>query len=159
MNRKMKENLSLAGQVVFSVFKAGQVRPVRKIVTHNKITNFTIQYGLELLTNSIPSMPPLFPTKMQLGTGTGMPAATDLDLWVPSAGTLKPLAQTQIYQQYYAQYICNWQSSDPIQGTWTEAGLKDGNGNLWAHVAFASGLLINPGEMLVGQWQIQVSGD
>lgn len=136
--------------------EAGTLQFKRTAKNHNTVTNYARQSLVEVMTGTAPNPLPL-PSQMELGTGSGTPAATDTDLWAPAAATMKPLSQTNVYLSYFAQYICTWQTSDPIQGTWSEIGLKDSSGNLWAHAAV--NITINPGEMLVGQWQIQIVGN
>lgn len=134
----------------------GKVKFKREYKFHNKTTNYTRQYMAQILTGAV-VMPLVLPSQMELGTGSGTPSATDTDLFVPVVGTLKPLSNTQVYLTYYAQYVCAWQTTDPITGTWTEIGLKDANNNLWAHAS--TGITVNTGEMLVGQWQVQILGN
>jgi hypothetical protein len=140
-------------RALFHAINTGSLPFKRVALKHNKVTNYALGYIPQILTNTAP-FPLQLPSQMELGTGSGTPARTDTDLWSPAAATLKPLSAMQVYLQYYMQYICTWQTSDPIQGTWTELGLKDAGGNLWAHAA--STITINTGEMLVGQWQIQM---
>lgn len=150
----LNESLKWDGTLNFKVIKDSKV--VREYKEHNKMTNYARGYIAQMLAGSIQG-PLILPSQIELGTGSGTAAATDTDLWSPTIATMKPCSYTQVYLNYFAQYIVTWLTTDPIQGTWTEAGLKDANGNLWAHTAF--NLTINPGEMLVGQWQVQIVGN
>ncbi|AFK87699.1 hypothetical protein Tsac_2846 [Thermoanaerobacterium phage THSA-485A] len=152
---EIKEGLKWQGEVKLLVIKDNKI--IRRIQEHNTVTNYARQYIVNVLTNAI-SYPLQLPSQMELGTGTGTPAGTDTDLWSPASATLKPLSGIQPYLTYFAQYVCTWQTSDPIQGTWTEIGLKDAANNLWAHAAI-SNFVVNSGEMLVCQWTIQILGN
>lgn len=165
---QIKDSLAWDGIITFGVvdempveqllehLKNGTVPWKRKLVKHNKVTNYARAYMAQMLTGT--AVPILLPSKMELGTGTGTPMATDADLWAPAIATLKPLSSLQVYLTYYAQFVCTWNTADPVHGTWTEVGLKDGNGNLWAHGAM-SAFTVNAGEMLVGQWAVQILGN
>jgi hypothetical protein len=152
---EIKEGLKWQGIVDLFVIKDNKI--IRRIQEHNTVTNYARQYIVNVLTNTI-SYPLQIPSQMELGTGAGTPASTDTDLWSPASATLKPISSMQPYLSYFAQYVCTWQTSDPIQGTWTEIGLKDAANNLWAHAAL-SGFVVNSGEMLVAQWAIQILGN
>jgi hypothetical protein len=152
---EITEGLKWNGIVDLFVIKNNKI--IRKMQVHNTVTNYARQYMVYMLTNVI-SYPLLIPSKMELGTGTGTPAGTDTDLWTPASATLKLISNMQPYQSYFAQYVCTWQTTDSIQGTWTEIGLKDTNNNLWAHASLPS-FVINTGEMLVAQWAIQILGN
>jgi hypothetical protein len=58
----------------------------------------------------------------------------------------------------YVQYSATWQTTDPVQGTWTEVGLLDANGNLWAHAMLGS-FTVNVGEIATVQWLVDFIGD
>lgn len=169
------EGLKWVGELEFSVFDEAEARkkgfldsqdsffyalkhgllPVkRKVKSKNTVTNFARQQIVSILTNSVSSIIP--PNQMQLGTGSGTPTASDTNLWSPSAGTLKPCTSIQAYLTYYAQFITTWLSTDPVQGNWTEVGLKDSNGNLWAHSAISLGITVGSGDALTSQWTIQI---
>lgn len=147
-------------QDILLQIRAGNLSWKRQLRQSNKVTDYARQYLVKALLNTLP-YPLIIPTLMELGTGTSTygPQGSDKDLWSPAAGTLKQTTTTQQYLTYYAQYICSWQTSDPIVGTWTEIGLKDSAGNLWAHAQLTSALPVYAGEMLVGQWQVQVLGN
>lgn len=138
----------------FNALKNGLLPVKRKIKSNNTVTNFARQQIVSILTNSVSSIVP--PSEMQLGTGSGTPSPSDVNLWSPAIGTLKPCSAIGAYLTYYAQFICTWLSTDPIQGSWTEVGLKDANGNLWAHSAIMSDITIGDGDALSGQWTIQI---
>lgn len=165
---QIKDSMTWDGVITFGVvaemtieelmehYKNGTVPWKRKLVKHNKVTNYARAYMVQMLTGT--AVPIVLPSKMELGTGSGTPAATDTDLWAPAVATLKPLSVLQVYLTYYVQFVCTWNTADPVQGTWTEVGLKDANGNLWAHGAM-SAFTVNAGEMLVGQWAVQILGN
>lgn len=142
---------------LLEAIKNGDIQ-AKQYRTKNKVTNYVRSYLASVLSGTA-TMPLVLPSKMELGTGSGTPAATDTDLWSPSSATIKPISNTQVYLNYYAQYVCTWLTSDPIQGTWTEIGLKDANSNLWAHANVTGLPTVNSGEMLIGQWQVQIIGN
>jgi hypothetical protein len=169
------EGLKWIGELEFSVFDEAKARkqgfldnqesffyalkhgllPVKqKIKSKNTVTNFARQQIVAILTNSVSSIMP--PSTMQLGTGSGTPSASDTNLWSPSAATLKQCTSIQAYLTYYAQFITTWLSTDPITGTWAEVGLKDSNGNLWAHSSITSDITISTGDALSCQWSVQI---
>lgn len=156
-NRTEKTSLS-DDKAFFYAVQSGLIRCKRMLEVENTVTNYARQYMVSMLTNSI-SYPIAVPSQMELGTGSGTPSQSDTDLFSPSAGTLKPCSGIRPYLTYYAQYVTTWQSTDPIQGTWTEIGLFDENMNLWAHSILSSNVAIKSGEILVAQWNVQIKGD
>lgn len=138
----------------YYAIKHGLLPIKRTSKSKNTVTNYARQQIANILTGAALSINP--PNKMQLGTGSGTPTASDADLWSPSSGTLKQCQSIQPYLTYYAQFITTWLTTDNAIGTWTEIGLKDGNSNLWAHSSISSNITINTGEALTAQWQIQI---
>lgn len=154
---QLKDGLEWEGIVTFKVIDEKTKEVKREFQEHNKVTNYARSYLAQVLTNSVNGSLVL-PSMIELGTGTGTPLATDIDLWSPATATLGPCSSVQVYLNYYAQYIAAWQPNT-ITGTYTEVGLKDSLGNLWAHSAITSNLTVNAGEMLVCQWQVQLLGN
>lgn len=171
----MKENVLWKGTFDFTVFDENKVRkqgflqdeesffyalkhgllPVkRKIKSENAVTNYTRQQIVAILTGASSTI--VFPTQMQLGTGSGSPSASDTDLWSPATNTLKQCSSIQPYLTYYAQYICTWLSSDNIQGSYSEIGIKDTSGKLWNHSALTSTITVATGEALTAQLMVQI---
>jgi hypothetical protein len=150
---KLKEGLEWEGIITFKVIDEKTKEIKRQYKEHNKVTNYARGYMAQILTNAVNGSLVL-PSMIELGTGTGTPLATDADLWSPATVTLVSCTGIQVYLNYYAQFITTWQPNT-ITGTYTEVGLKDANGNLWAHAAITSNLTVNSGEQLVCQWQIQ----
>lgn len=72
------------------------------------------------------------PTKIQVGTGTGIPQPSDTALWNATAGTLKTCDMTYLSGIYNVQFAVTYQIADPT-GTFTEAGWLDVNNNVWMH--------------------------
>lgn len=113
------------------------------------------------VTNVGPGAVP-FPTQMQLGTGTGTPSATDTGLFAPAAGTLVAITNFTVYQTFYAQFLAYWGSTTPA-GNYTEAGLLDPNGVLWAHVLLQTSgsqpyIPLQAGQTLNILWKLQFLG-
>jgi hypothetical protein len=106
---------------------------------------------------------PGYPTQMQLGTGTGTPAANDPGLFSAAAGTLVPITNWSVYQNYYAQYMGFWGSSTPA-GNYTEAVLLDPSTLCWAHVLLQTSanqpyVPIQAGQTLTILWKVQLTGN
>jgi hypothetical protein len=141
-------------QAFFDAIRSGEMPWKRLIQEKNKVTNFARSAMAQFLISQM--SPVVLPSAIELGTGTGTPAATDPDLWSPSVPTLKPCAYYSLYMQYYAQFITTWYITDPVQGTWSECGLFDANSNLWAHGVM--NLQVNVNEILVAQWSVNILG-
>lgn len=158
IDEKTLRNMDLLDEQAFlRALKSGNLLWKRRVLAKNKVTNYARAAIAQILSGAM--SPPVLPSRAELGTGIGTPAGTDTDLWSPAVATLKSIAYAQQYLSYYAQYVTTWLTSDPIQGTWTEIGLKDAGGNLWAHAAITSNLTVNSGEMLVAQWPVQILGN
>ena len=80
--------------------------------------------------------PVLSPTQTELGTGTGTPGPNDTDLFAPVEATL--VHCTAIAPEPgstgVAQFITQYFGTANNQGTYSELGLKDTNGKLFAHI-------------------------
>lgn len=155
----IKSSMEWNGDVIFKVFDEKTLKLKRQFKQKNKVMDYARSYLVSAMIAGDGSQTLYFPSKMELGTGTGTPLGNDTDLWNPVAGTMKQCSNIQQYLTFYAQYVTTWLTTDPIQNTWTEIGLFDANGNLWAHSAITSNLTINSGEMLVAQWQVQIIGN
>lgn len=153
-NEARKQGLLDNQEAFFNALKNGTLPVKRKIKSKNTVTNFARQQIVSILTNSVSSIIP--PSKMELGTGSGTPSASDTALWSPSAPTMKQCSSIQAYLTYYAQFITTWLSTDSIQGSWSEVGLFDSNNNLWAHSAIPLGVSISTGDAMACQWSIQI---
>jgi hypothetical protein len=136
--------------------KDGKFKWKRECKQHNKVTTYALNYIAQMLTTTVYT-PSVLPHQIELGTGTTTPQASDTTLTTPVPATMQACSTIQVYNNIYAQYISVWQSTAPIVNTWTEAGLFDINNNLWAHTVF--NLVVNSGEMLISQWQIQIVGN
>jgi hypothetical protein len=146
--------------------------PCGRIVRRGKTKNKTNVNALSALTQwavgvasnigSAGTVVP-YPTQMQLGTGTGTPSATDNGLFAPAPGTLVPITNWSVYQNYYAQYVAYWGSTTPA-GNYTEAVLLDPNGFCWAHVLLQTSanqpyVPIQSGQTLTIIWKLQLLGN
>lgn len=72
------------------------------------------------------------PTKLQLGTGTGLLSVSDTALWIPAVGTDRFCQTIQIVQLFNVQFAYTYTAADPV-GTYKEMGLIDTQGALWFH--------------------------
>lgn len=100
-------------------------------------------------TKTTSSAPP--PTQIGAGNGIGTPSPSDTALWSPIAGTQRLCDAISTAQGYYAQYNITYQTTDP-NGAYTEVGLFDANGNMWAHAAINE--IKSSGQTLTIQWMI-----
>lgn len=102
------------------------------------------------------SAPP--PTQIGAGTGAGTPSPSDTALWAPIAGTQRVCDDIMVTQGYYAQYNITYgaNGTDPL-GPYTEVGLFDANGNLWAHAAINE--YLSTGQTLTIQWMVLMQAD
>ena len=73
------------------------------------------------------------PTMIELGTGTGTPAVTDTALFTPAASTLIQCSLVNVSAASTTQFIAQYFGTTNNAGTYTEAGIFDTAGNLWAH--------------------------
>ncbi len=127
---------------------------------HNTLTNYaraTVAKWLVAVATNIGQGALLPPDRIALGTGTGTPAQTDTALWLETASTRKVNSSRQVVSGYYAQYLTQYQTTDPA-GTFTESGLFDAAGNLWAHVSLGN-VSKSATQVLTIQWKIQVKGN
>jgi hypothetical protein len=138
-------------------------RFVSRGANRNTATNYLRSTVTQWLigTNNTGYNPVSAPTRIALGNGSPTPPRTapdptDTALWAEVAGTRKVCAARQVSQGYYAQFTVVWTVNDP-RGTFTEAGLLDDVGNLWAHVAL-QGVSLQTGQTLSGIWRILTKG-
>jgi hypothetical protein len=124
----------------------------------NEATKYALSYIAATIANgwTAPTQTIVPPSIIELGTGTGTPTPLDTGLWAPAPATINPCSIVQQYLGNYIQFVAGWQPTAPIQGVWTEAGLFDTAGNLWAHVSL--NITINAGEMLTAQWTVGFVG-
>lgn len=151
---RAKSKIGWNGEVICTVRNRNGVF-LRQKRYHNIPTNYALSYIASIVSGAVTSGI-VVPSQIELGTGSGTPDPNDTALWVPSAGTLQTCSIVQQYLNTYAQFTSGWQPTDPIQGTWTEAGLFDVNGNMWAHTVINQ--LVNSGEMLTVQWSVGFMG-
>lgn len=131
-------------------------RGERRYRADNRLTN----YQLAQVTQARIGNAVVWPTEIELGTGTNAngPQPTDTDLWTPAPATLLAASSIEAYMTYYAQWQLVYQTTQAT-GTWTEAALKDANGNLWAHVEFPQAVTVSDTETLTIIWKILESGN
>lgn len=140
-------------------------RFVSRRVIRNKTTNYMRQAVAQWMCAAALNTGPqgvLPPDRIALGTGSppsGQTGASALDtaLWNETAGTRKVCSYRNVTMTYYAQFNVTYQGGDP-NGTFTEAGLFDAAGNLWAHVILAN-IAKTAGSILTLQWKIQLVGN
>lgn len=128
---------------------------------HNLVTSYALAYIAQVITGGVQASSSgalALPAKMELGTGSGTPQVSDTALWTPSVATLQALSVSQQYLNTIAQFGATWVTGSAAQGsasvpnTWTEAGLFDANGNMWAHAPI--NVSVYASEYLTVQWNI-----
>ncbi|MDI3341836.1 MAG: hypothetical protein QJR03_15020 [Sphaerobacter sp.] len=153
----MRDALGLVGIVTVTV-RDSAGRLVWRAEYRNTVTNYARQAIAAWLAGTAnagqTTAPP--PSMTALGTGTGTPAPTDTALWAEAAGTRKTCAFVQTYQTYYAEWSTQYLTTDPA-GTFTEAGLLDANGNLWAHVSMS--VSKTSSQTLTLDWKFYIQGN
>jgi hypothetical protein len=105
-------------------------------------------------TQTTTTTPP--PTQIGAGNGIGTPSPSDTALWSPIAGTQRACDSITITYGYYAQYNITYQTTDPA-GAYTEVGLFDDAGNLWAHAAINE--IKSSSQTLTIQWMVLTTND
>lgn len=102
------------------------------------------------------------PDRIALGTGTGTTGPGDTALFAEVALTRKTCAYRDVITDYYAEFVTQYQSTDPA-GTFTEEGLFDAAGNLWAHLTMAAvtkgSVAVPPPQTLTVQHRILIKGN
>jgi len=170
---KLKEGIGWKGNVSFGVIdketvdkigmdlflksvRAGKAKFKREYKQHNVVTDMARGLIAQMITSPAYTAWEL-PSQIRLGTSKQAASSSDINLYAGVAATTKICSTVQVYNDYFAQYIAVWQTTDPIQGTWTEAGLFDVTLDLWARSVF--NITVNAGEMLIAQWQVQIISD
>ncbi len=151
-------NLSITGQVTVTVTDA-QGNVVSQGTKRNQVTNYAANAVAQWLcgVNNTGYNPTLPPQYMELGTGSGTPSATDTNLFTPVSATNQHVSSAQVpsgspnVAQFTAQYFGTANNA----GSYTEAGLFDANGNLFAHLMDA--ITITQGLSTTLAWTITVT--
>ena len=98
-----------------------------------------------------------YPAYMELGNGTGTPAATDTDLFNPNVATNIHVTQSQpsATNPLIAEWVGVW---GPSYGPYnaTEAGLLNTNGTLWSHLLATIDLTTTSSTAVTWQWVLSV---
>jgi hypothetical protein len=128
---------------------------VSEKTVHNTETNYMRQAVAQWLAG-VSNGIVVPPTVIGAGNGTGTPSPTDTSLWSPIAGTTRTVDSITLTRNYYAQFNINYQITDPT-GNYTELGLFDSNGNMWAHVSINE--YKDVGQMLSVQWMVYMVAD
>lgn len=140
------------GELTFTITKDGKT--VRTIKTHNIATNYVFNYLAQLISGnaSATTQGVSFPNYMKLGTGTGTPHSTDTVLWQEDSSTIQTLNGKSCVDSS-AQFNATWQEFQNSP-TYSEIGLFDSSGNMWAHASILGGITIDENEVLSCLWSI-----
>jgi len=101
---------------------------------------------------------PTVPSSIQIGTGAPVAPLTNVDptdtaLWAPMGGTgTKVLDFSTVWLNYTSQYSVTYNVGEAV-GAWTEAGLFDALGNMFAHVQLI-GFSKLSGDTVTVQWNV-----
>lgn len=114
----------------------------------NKVTNYAAQCIAAWLTgsNNTGYNPVKFPNYTELGTGSGTPAATDITLFAAAPATNQKCSVVQPENGFptVAQFVTQYYGTANNAGNYTEVGLFDSDGHMFAHtmlnVVIQSGL-------------------
>ena len=124
--------------------------------SHNTETNYALSAIAQWLAG-IPNWGAIIPpSQIGAGNGSGTVSASDTSLWSPIAGTQRLCDSIEYTLGYYAQFSVTYGTSDP-NGTYSELGLFDANGNMWAHVSINQ--YKDVGQTLTAQWMIYMQPD
>ncbi|NMP20788.1 hypothetical protein [Sulfobacillus harzensis] len=98
-----------------------------------------------------------YPAYMELGDGTGTPAATDTDLFSPNVATQIHVTQAGPApgNPLVAQWVGVW---GPSYGPYnaSEAGLLSADGTLWSHILATIDLTTTASTVVTWQWVLSV---
>lgn len=135
---------------------------IQDTLLKNQITNYARSQAAVAWGQSVNGIPVMFPSQIAVGTGSPPPGTSgttpnDTALWNELSGTRKTVDYAQQWLTYYIQYSVTYQTTE-AQGSLTEAGLFDANGNLWSHVQL-NGVTHDNTSTLSIQWQVLMKGN
>ena len=152
------QTISISGQVRITtvdsqgntVYDSGWVK--------NQVTDYAASALAKWLIgqNNTGQNPVLPPQYMELGTGTGTPAPTDTNLFTPVTATSQRCATFTNPSAGIAQWTSQYFGPVNNAGNYTEEGLFDANGNLWAHLVEAVTITQGLATTIVWQWTVTV---
>lgn len=152
----MREGYAAVGYVDVLYFENGELK--RKQTFKNRLTYHAVATSARLwLGESLPT-----PTKIVLGTGTPPPPLEgptfdDTELWNPDPATERRCDIRTTFLTFQTEFGVNFRQGELTGTVYTEAGLFDDEGNMWAHA------IVNidqaPTESAVLLWKIQHIGD
>ncbi len=159
----LRGTLQIGGQVTICTQDlAGHV--LHTITVPNQITYHTANALAAWLTGTINRGPQALhgPSAMELGTGSGTPSASDTALFAGVSATYQPCTEltTVSGTPDSPQWTAVWggPSAGNIAGTYTEIGLFDPNGALFAHLAGLS-IQVTTVSTTAIQWQWAITVD
>lgn len=130
------QKLPLSGQVRITTVDASGNTVYDSGWVENQVTDYAASAIAKWLIGigntgyaSVPS-----PQYTELGTGTGTPSAIDTNLFAPVTATNQRCATFDNPSANVAQWTSQYFGTVNNAGSYTEEGLFDQNGNLWAHL-------------------------
>lgn len=163
LKSELLDETRIEGYAIFTV-RDLRGRFVSRRVVHNTLTNYAraamAKWLAATMFNTGVSLPG--PDRIALGTGTGTTTPGDVALFAETAGTRKACAYRQTWTDYTAEFVTQYQSTDPA-GTFTEEGLFDEASHLWAHLTMAGvtkgSVAVPPPQTLTVQHRILIKGN
>lgn len=152
----MNESARATGYVEVRYYENGELK--RSQTFKNRLTYHAIATAARMwLGELVPT-----PTKIVLGTGTPPPPLTgpsfdDTALWNADPSTERTCDIRTTFLTFQTEFGVNYTQGELSGTVYTEAGLFDDAGNMWAHVVV--NIDQQPTETAVMLWKIQHSVD
>lgn len=123
----------------------------------NKLTNYMANVLAQWLTgvNNTGYNPVLPPLYVEAGTGSGTPAPTDTNLFTPVSATYGRTSIQDTPSNGVAEFVSQYYGDANNSGDYTEVGLFDANGNMFAHTMYS--FSIASGQTTTITWDITMS--
>ncbi len=152
------QTISISGQVRITAVDAQGNTVYDSGWVKNQVTNYAASAVAQWLTgkNNSGFSPVLPPAYTELGTGTGTPSPTDTNLFTPVTATNQWCATFTNPSAGVAQWTSQYFGTINNAGSYTEEGLFDANGNLWAHLVEAVTITQGLATTIVWQWTVTV---
>lgn len=140
-NIVVSSGLTVTGRVRIITRRLTDGRILQDQTVPNQITYYAANVLAAWFTGTINRGPQAihFPNYMELGTGSGTPSPSDTALFNGVSATSTPCTQLAVVNgtPNSPQWVAVWGGANAgtIAGTYSEVGLFDADGHLFAHVA------------------------
>jgi len=153
-----RESATAFGLVIIN--KTSESGVLTKHTFKNQLSNFARAQAANMWVGPTAAnyVVPTVPSSIQIGTGAPIAPLTSVDptdiaLWAPMGGTgIKVLDFSTVWLNYTSQYSTTFNTGEAV-GAWTEAGLFDTLGNMFAHVQL-TGFSKLSGDTVTVQWNV-----